>query len=236
MSMNNTHPTGTKLKREHGTAKSYVTGFILSLLFTFVPYWLVVGHVVAGNALVATILGFAILQMIVQIVFFLHLGREPKPHWNLLFFISTVGIILLVVVGSLWIMHHLHYNMTPMTTKEASKKLVQDEGIYQIGGEKTGACQGVHDNHQVVIKDGQVSPEHVMAYKCDTLTFINQDDVEREIAFGTHPHHEAYAGESDLDARKGKGVTITLSQTGTYQFHDHLHEETHGSFMVMPQE
>jgi cytochrome o ubiquinol oxidase operon protein cyoD len=203
----------------------------LSLIFTLIPYYLVVEHVVSGDALVATILGFAVLQMIIQIVFFLHLGREPKPHWNLAFFISTVGIILVVVGGSMWIMRHLHYNMSPT---DVSKNLVGDEAIYQIGGEKTGACQGIHANHKVVIKNGQVSPFSTVARVCDTLTFINEDDMAREMTFGTHPHHEVYAGESELTARKGRGKTITLSEPGAYQFHDHLHEETRGSFTVIP--
>jgi cytochrome o ubiquinol oxidase operon protein cyoD len=229
------HNTGTEPKREHGTTKSYVAGFLLSLIFTVMPYYLVVERAVSGDALVATILGFAVLQMIVQIVFFLHLGREPKPHWNLAFFISTIGIILVVVVGSLLIMHHLHYNMTPVSPADASKQIVGDEGIYQIEGEKTGACQGIHANHKVVIKDGQVTPLYTAAQLCDTLTFINEDDVVREMTFGTHPHHGAYAGESELTVRKGRGKTITLSELGMYQFHDHLHEQTHGSFTVTPQ-
>jgi cytochrome o ubiquinol oxidase operon protein cyoD len=226
------HNASIPPKHEHGTTKSYVVGFLLSLVFTIIPYYLVVGHVVSGNALVATILGFAVLQMVIQIVFFLHLGREPKPHWNLAFFISTVGIILVVVGGSLVIIHNLHYNMAPM---DAAKSIVEDERIYQIGGEKTGACQGIHANHKAVIKNGQVSPALTAAHRCDTLTLINEDDTVREMTFGTHPHHEAYAGESELTVRKGRGKTITLSEPGTYQFHDHLHEQTHGSFTVTSQ-
>ena len=224
----------SKSKREHGTVGSYVTGFILSLVFTFIPYFLVTEHAVAGNALVAIILGFAIAQMIVQIVFFLHLGREPKPHWNLAFFISTVGIILVVVVGSLWIMHHLHYNMTAVTPADTSKKIIDDEGIYQIDDKKTGACQGTRANHKVVITNGQVTPLYTAAQQCDTLTFVNEDDVVLEITFGTHPHHGTYAGESELTVRKGRDKTITLSVAGMYQFHDHLHSETAGGFTVAP--
>lgn len=232
---NTSATTGSQPTHEQGTIKSYVTGFLLSLVCTFIPYYLVVNHAVSGNALLATILGFAVVQMIIQIVFFLHLGREPKPRWNLLFFVATVGIILVVVGGSLWIMHHLHYNMTPVTPAEASKKLVDDEAIYQIGGEKTGACHELGANHQIVIKDGQVTPLYTAAKLCDTLTFVNDDDVAREMTFGSHPHHGAYAGAADLPVRKGRAKTITLSQPGMYQFHDHLHAETAGGFTVTPQ-
>ncbi|MES2971784.1 MAG: cytochrome o ubiquinol oxidase subunit IV [Patescibacteria group bacterium] len=211
--------------------KSYVIGFILSLVFTFIPYYLVVNRSITGNLLLATIIGIAVLQMVIQITFFLHLGRGPKPNWNLFFFISTVGIILVVVGGSIMIINNLHYNMLP---SDQTKRLTNDEAIYQIGGLKTGACQGQHANHKVTIKNGQVSPLHTLAYKCDTLTFINEDDTVREITFGTHPQHGVYAGENELVVRKGRGKSITLSEPGTYQFHDHLRAETAGDFTVFP--
>ncbi len=225
------HHTGHEPAREHGTTGSYVIGFILSLVFTLIPYFLVVRHTVSGTALLATILGFAVLQMVIQITFFLHLGRGPKPKWNLFFFISTVGIILVVVGGSIMIINNLHYNMLP---SDQIKKLANDEAIYQIGGKKTGACQEIQANHTVTIKNGLATPLHTVAQKCDTLTFINEDNVIRDIAFGTHPQHEAYAGESELTIRRGQGESITLSESGTYKFHDHLHEETAGDFTVGP--
>lgn len=216
---------------EHGTMKSYVTGFILSLILTFIPYYLVVNQAVTGSALLATIIGFAVLQMVIQVTFFLHLGRGPKPNWNLFFFISTVGIILVVVGGSIMIINNLHYNMSP---SDQRKKLVGDEGIYQIGGEITGACYGQHTNHKVTIKNGQVRPLYTVASKCDRLTFINEDDEVREITFGTHPEHGVYAGENELIVRKGRSKSITLSEPGTYQFHDHLQAEIAGHFTVAP--
>ncbi len=214
-----------------GDMKSYVIGFVLSLVFTFIPYYLVVNQTITGTALLAAILGFAVLQMVIQITFFLHLGRGPKPNWNFFFFISTVGIILVVVGGSVMIINNLHYNMAP---SDQAKKLIGDEGIYQIGGEKTGACQGQHANHKVTIKNSQVSPLHTIASECDTLTFINEDNQLREMAFGKHPRHDAYAGEAELIVRKGVNKTITLSETGTYKFHDHLQEETAGDLIVNP--
>ncbi len=224
----------TTPKSEHGTTKSYVIGFILSLIFTFIPYYLVVEKVVSGSALLGTILAFAVLQMVIQVVFFLHLGREKKPYWQRSFLLATIGGITVVVGGSIWIMGHLHYNMTPVTPDDISKKLIEDEGIYEIGGEKTGACRGVYQNHKVIIKDGVVSPGRIEAKKCDTLTFLNQDSDKRYMTFGTHPHHGVYAGESQLTVTNRRAKSITLSETGEYQFHDHLHPETAGYFTVTP--
>ncbi|CAN5404824.1 hypothetical protein BH10PAT3_BH10PAT3_8650 [soil metagenome] len=225
------HHLQSHSKGEHGTTKSYITGYLLSLFFTVIPYYFVVNKTFTGYSLLAAILGIAVLQMSIQIFFFLHLGRGPKPLYNVVFFVSTVGIILVVVLGSIFIMNNLHYSMTP---SEVTTKLAQDEGIGQVGGEKTGACQGIRTNRKVTIQNGIISPVHTAAQLCDTLTFINEDDKAREIAFGPHPKHENYGGESEVTVRKGRPKTITLNQSGTYLFHDHLDPATAGDLTVEP--
>lgn len=216
---------------EHGTVKSYVIGFILSLLFTFIPYYMVVNQSIEGTALLVAILGFAVIQMIIQVVFFLHLGRGPKPYYNVTFLILTVVTILVVVGGSIVIMTNLHHNKAP---SDQVKVLIDGEGIYQIGGEKTGACQGQHPNHRVTIKDGKVSPVHTLAKKCDTLTFTNEDRSERKILFGEHDKLSTYAGINEIVLRDDRNKTITLSESGAYQFHDHAEHEMTGYFTVIP--
>jgi cytochrome o ubiquinol oxidase subunit IV len=215
---------------EHGTAKSYVIGFVLSLIFTFIPYYIVVNDILHGDALLATILSIGVIQMIIQIVFFLHLGRERKPRWQLYFFVGTVCAILVVVGGSWFIMKHLHYNMTP----EVSKKLIENEGIGQLGGQDTGACTGAYTLHNVIIRDGIVSPALTDAQYCDRLVFINDDDIVRDITFGSSVKSESYGGESNVVVRKGRAKTIILNQQGTYQFRDDLSPEVTGVFTVKP--
>lgn len=214
---------------EHGTAASYVIGFILSLIFTFIPYYMVVNQSVAGSVLLATILGFALVQMFIQIFFFLHLGRGPKPFYNIVFFFATAITILVVVAGSVFIMNNLYQNMAP---EEVALKLAQKEAIYQLEGEKTGACQQLGVNHKVIIQSGSVVPMHVDARLCDTLTFINEDDTSRSIAFGRHLEHITYGGEYEVGVNRGRPQTITLNQPGEYIFHDHLEPDTGGSFSV----
>jgi len=224
--------TRQQTKHEPGTMTSYVIGFVLSLVFTFIPYYLVVNKAVSGNSLVATILGFAVLQLFVQVFFFLHLGRGPKPFYNVVFFFATVGIIIIAVGGALIIMTNLYRNMSP---DEVTTKLAQDEGIAQVGGQKTGACQEVKSNHIVTISNGQVSPVRTQAQLCDTMTFVNKDNVIREIAFGSHPNHEVYGGETEEIVRKNYPKTITLNQAGDYSFHDHLNPSVSGLFVVAQQ-
>lgn len=221
-------------KPRHGATGSYITGFILSLVFTFIPYYLVMNHMLSGNVLIATIITFGLLQAMVQIFFFLHLGREKKPYWQSSFLVATVGAIFVVVVGSMWIMGHLHANMTPVTSVDEAKKLIEDEGIGEIAGVKTGACEGHHQNHKVMIEHGQLSPYQTTAHKCDTLTFINKDSAVREMAFGTHPHHGVYAGMFDVLVSTNRPKSIVLSELGTYNFHDHFDEDVAGVFTVTP--
>lgn len=216
---------------EHKTVESYVIGFILSLVFTFIPYYLVVHQTISGVLLLATILGFGVIQMIVQVTFFLHLGRGPKPNWNFFFFVSTISIILVVVGGSIVITNNLHGNMTPA---DKTKKLLDGEGISQIGGEKTGACQGHKANHQIEIQNDRVSPLRTIATRCDTITFINNDSALLEMTFGAHPEHGSYAGQYEIPVRNDRPKSITLSETGTFKFHDHLNPDTNGEFIVAP--
>ncbi len=95
----------------HGTLKSYIIGFILSILLTIIPYELVVGHLLTGVNLVASVVIFGVLQLLVQLIFFLHLSSESKPRWNLAAFIFTVLVVVILVVGTIWIMYNLNINM-----------------------------------------------------------------------------------------------------------------------------
>ncbi len=104
---------------ERGYLRSYIIGFVLSIIFTLAAYIPVLIHldssrkIFSSEILIFLVLFFAVAQLFVQLFFFLHLSQEKKPRWNLIFFLSTVIIILLVVLASLWIMQNLNYNMMP---------------------------------------------------------------------------------------------------------------------------
>lgn len=216
--------------KEHSPLGSYIIGFILSLVFTAIPYYLVVNKTISGTALLITILGFAFLQMLVQIFFFLHLGRGPKPLYNVVFFVATIGLILVVVGGSIFIMNNLHY----MSPSVAVKKVAQGEGISQVGGEETGACQQKGAKHNVTIANGRAVPEHTAAKLCDTLTFFTGDGKEHEIAFGAVGNEQAYGGEEKLGLRSGRGKVLTLNQEGSYTYFDSKNTAIKGTFSVQP--
>lgn len=99
-----------------GSVASYTTGFVLSVVFTLAAYVVVTKHIFNGWAIVAAILALGVVQLLIQLVFFLHMRRESKPRWNAMIFVFMTGILLIIVIGSLWIMHNLNYRMTPQQT------------------------------------------------------------------------------------------------------------------------
>ena len=106
----------------HSTFKAYTLGFFLSIALTLAAYFAVEERLLSGFELILVIMGLAFIQLWVQLIFFLHLGQEPKPKWNLLALFSTGGVIFLVIVGSLWIMQNLNYHMP------TEQEIIQDEG------------------------------------------------------------------------------------------------------------
>jgi cytochrome o ubiquinol oxidase operon protein cyoD len=98
----------------HGSMKDYVIGFVLSVILTAIPFWLVMNHVIESPATTGfVILGFAVVQMIVHMVYFLHMNGKSEGGWNMLALIFTVIIVVITLAGSLWVMYHMNKNMMP---------------------------------------------------------------------------------------------------------------------------
>lgn len=96
----------------HGpTQKQYVIGFGLAIALTLIPFALVMSHTVAATPLV--IAGFALAQILVHVVYFLHVNTSEEQRWNLMALLYTALMVFIVLGGSLWIMHHLYLNMMP---------------------------------------------------------------------------------------------------------------------------
>ncbi len=98
------------------TLWSRVIGFVSSLLLTLTAFLLIVHpqfFPFEMPMLITILLVLAVCQAIAQSIFFLHVLSEKKPRWNLIVFASTISILLVIVLFSLWIMHHLNYNMMP---------------------------------------------------------------------------------------------------------------------------
>ena len=104
----------------HFSMRGYLTGFLLSVVLTAIPFWLVMAKVIPSSTWTAVvILGFAAVQIVVHMVYFLHLDAKSEGGWNMLSTIFTLVIVVIMLAGSLWVMHHLNTNMMPMSSHEA---------------------------------------------------------------------------------------------------------------------
>lgn len=100
-------------KTWHGSKKAYAIGFIMSLLLTLLSFTIVWLHLLPSYIAIYVISTLALCQAIVQLIFFLHLGQENKPQWETLVFYFMVLVLIIIVVGSLWVMYDLNARMMP---------------------------------------------------------------------------------------------------------------------------
>ena len=100
----------------HGTRRGYLLGFALSVVLTAIPFWLVMSGVLASTqATTIAIVAFAVVQIVVHTVSFLHVNPRAEGGWTLMAYVFTAVLVLIVIAGSLWIMYHLNTNMMPMS-------------------------------------------------------------------------------------------------------------------------
>lgn len=99
----------------HGTMRSYVTGFLLSVVLTAIPFWLVMGDVLGNATMTAVVIMiFAAVQIVVHMIYFLHMNTRSEGGWSMMALIFTIVIVAIALSGSLWVMYHLNANMMPM--------------------------------------------------------------------------------------------------------------------------
>ncbi|MBI0537761.1 cytochrome o ubiquinol oxidase subunit IV [Roseomonas sp. KE2513] len=128
--MSTTHPTephvpelhGHGDTHGHGTRRGYLTGFLLSVILTAIPFWLVMTETLSSTpATAVAIFGCAFVQIVVHVVYFLHLDTRSEGGWTLIAFIFTVVIVGITIGGSIWVMYHLNTNMMPMMPLAGSR-------------------------------------------------------------------------------------------------------------------
>ncbi|MCB1106579.1 MAG: cytochrome o ubiquinol oxidase subunit IV [Chlamydiia bacterium] len=104
------------IDQHHGwnvSFKPLVIGFILTLVLIFAAYRIVAYGHLTQTLLMTSIILIGCITAIVQLIFFLHLGLEERPRWNLMMFLFGVALIAVLIGGSLWIMSNLNYNVMP---------------------------------------------------------------------------------------------------------------------------
>ena len=105
--MANAHSDGAN----HGSVKSYAIGFILSVILTVIPFGLVMYPSLPKFTTLAIVLLFAVVQVVVHLVYFLHLDRSAAQRNNVTALVFAAMVIVLLVGLSLWIMFSIHTEM-----------------------------------------------------------------------------------------------------------------------------
>ncbi|MEP7101923.1 MAG: cytochrome o ubiquinol oxidase subunit IV [Burkholderiales bacterium] len=98
----------------HSTLKGYLTGFVLAVILTAIPFWLVMGKVFDKSATTAiVILAIGVVQIVVHMIYFLHMDGKAEGGWSMLALLFTLVLVVITLSGSLWVMYHLNHNMMP---------------------------------------------------------------------------------------------------------------------------
>ena len=92
----------------------YLVGLGLATLITVVAFFISGTTLVWQPSIPIALVVLAIAQMGVHLVFFIHITSGPDATNNILALAFGVLIVMLLLVGSLWIMYHLNQNMMPM--------------------------------------------------------------------------------------------------------------------------
>lgn len=101
---------------DYGTGQKklgiYTFGFVLCSILTLLAFFTVMSGAYSKTFTFVMIYSAACLQFVVQLIYFLRLNVQTKQgQTNVMSFIFTLVILTSIVLGSLWIMWNLNYNM-----------------------------------------------------------------------------------------------------------------------------
>ena len=99
---------------ESSGVRGYLIGFVLASLLTFASFGIIGSNLIWTQGIPVALGVFAVAQMGVHLVFFLHINSGPDNTNNILALAFGILIVSIVITGSLWIMHHLNHNMMAM--------------------------------------------------------------------------------------------------------------------------
>lgn len=101
---------------DYGTGEKklgiYLIGLLLCSILTLLAFWIVMSGQYTKWQMFIVIYPAACTQFLVQVICFLRLNTATdQGRNNIMAFIFTGVILTSIIVGSLWIMWNLNYNM-----------------------------------------------------------------------------------------------------------------------------
>jgi cytochrome o ubiquinol oxidase operon protein cyoD len=96
---------------DNGSLKKYITGYMLALVLTLIPFALVMSGRASRDVMLWGIGGAGIAQILVHLHYFLHLDTSSASRWNVMVLVFTFLIMGIFVGGTLWVMYTLNSRM-----------------------------------------------------------------------------------------------------------------------------
>lgn len=121
-------PVVRHFEAPHASLRTYVLGFVSCLVLTVAAYVAATAHGLANGAAIIVITLLALVQLVIQLRGFLHLGVELKPRWKLAVFGLMLLIVIILVAGSWWIMQNLNYRMM-MSPSQMNTYVQNQDGL-----------------------------------------------------------------------------------------------------------
>ncbi|MDA3913585.1 cytochrome o ubiquinol oxidase subunit IV [Oleiagrimonas sp.] len=121
---NAAHAHDDAMHEHTGSLRGYLTGFVLAAILTIIPFWLVMGHVIESHqTTILIVLALAAVQIVVHMIYFLHLDTRSENGWNMLAVIFTAVLVVIVLGASIWVMYNENANMMPMSPQYQHHRL-----------------------------------------------------------------------------------------------------------------
>ena len=118
------------MSEKNSNVKLYYVGFVLSIILTIEAFWLVKTDALSYWLSLFALVGLAVVQMFVQLIFFLGLASEKKPRLNSVALVFALTTAIIVVAGSIWIIENLEKNHEKFfTSEEYIEYIKEDEAI-----------------------------------------------------------------------------------------------------------
>lgn len=113
----------------HGSRRTYLTGFFLSVVLTAIPFALVMTGVIAdARVTVGLVMAAALIQIVVHMIYFLHMSAKSENGWTLMALIFTIILVVIAISGSLWVMYNMNANMMPSMSGTAAGAMSPNMG------------------------------------------------------------------------------------------------------------
>jgi cytochrome o ubiquinol oxidase subunit IV len=120
--------TNSDQKDFNTSLRAYITGFGLCIIVTLASFATVMFLDVSSTSKIVAITLLAAIQVALQTYYFLHIGQKRTPKWNTASYLFTIMSVALIVLGSLWVMANLNYNMMHDPSSD-EQEIIEDEGI-----------------------------------------------------------------------------------------------------------